>query len=120
MYYGTPHAYATDSLAYGVAIRSMAKRFDRAYQNPLRRFFYLPFMHSEQLADQDRCLDLCMQADDPLGISASLLNREIIARFGRFPHRNPIIGRETTPEEKDFLEFSGSWTTLRSASISMA
>jgi uncharacterized protein (DUF924 family) len=104
---GTPHAYATDALAYGVAARAMAQRFDQKFKTPWRRFFYLPFMHSERLEDQERCLDLCRLAGDPEGIDASHIHLDIIKRFGRFPYRNAILGRETTPEEQAYLDLGG-------------
>ncbi|HET8747244.1 MAG TPA: DUF924 family protein, partial [Ramlibacter sp.] len=72
----------------------------------LRQFFYLPFMHSEQLADLERCVAL----NEPLGgesLRYARHHRDIVARFGRFPHRNPVLGRASTPEEEQFLREGG-------------
>jgi uncharacterized protein (DUF924 family) len=104
---GLPHAYATDLLAYNIAMRAMARRDDETYQNPWRRWFYLPFMHSERLADQQRCLDLCQAAGDEESYDSAREHFDIIARFGRFPHRNAALGRLTTPEEQAFLDAGG-------------
>ena len=104
---GLPHAYATDLLAYGVATRAMARRDDLQFKNPWKRFFYLPFMHSERLVDQERCLDLCRAAADKGAYRAGLEHLDIIARFGRFPHRNAVLGRVTTAEEQAFLDAGG-------------
>ncbi len=107
MFRGSPHAYATDLLAYGVATRALTRREDLKFKNPWRLFFYLPFMHSERLADQERCLDLCRAAGDEDAVQSSLEHLDIITRFGRFPHRNEILGRETTSAELDFLDAGG-------------
>lgn len=107
MFRNMPHAYATDLLAYGIATRAMTRRDDLKFKNPWKRFFYLPFMHSERLADQKRCLDLCRAAADEGASQASREHLDIIARFGRFPHRNAVLGRVTTPEEQAFLDAGG-------------
>lgn len=103
---GTARMFATDSKALAEAKTAIAQGFDDAVDAEMRRFFYLPFMHSEQLADQDRSLELYA----PLGSEAmrfAIIHRDIIARFGRFPHRNPVLGRATTPEEQQFLDDGG-------------
>ncbi len=107
MFRGLPHAYATDLLAHGVATRAMSRRDDLKFKNPWKRFFYLPFMHSERLTDQERCLDLCRAAGDEGAYRASLEHIDIIARFGRFPHRNLALGRTSTKEEQAFLDAGG-------------
>jgi uncharacterized protein (DUF924 family) len=107
MFRGAPRAFATDSRALAVAERAIAREFDRAYALPLRRFFYLPFMHAENLARQKRCEALCIAAGDEEGASFATVHREIIEKFGRFPHRNPILGRATTDEEQAFLDAGG-------------
>jgi uncharacterized protein (DUF924 family) len=109
MFRGTARAFETDPKAYEVAVHAVGQGFDQKFKNPWKRFFYLPFMHSEQLADQKRCLDLCLAARDEGGIGASRIHLGIIARFGRFPHRNPAVGRETTPAEQAFLD-AGGWS----------
>lgn len=100
-------AYAADAQARGVADRAMARGFDRAFDNPYRRFFYLPLMHSEDLADQERCIRLCRDAADPEGVKFAEIHADIIRRFGRFPHRNAELGRPSTEDEEAFLAAGG-------------
>ncbi|MDC7785978.1 DUF924 family protein [Rhodoplanes sp. TEM] len=107
MFRGSAEAFATDAPALAIAIRAIDRGFDRAFANPVRRFFYLPYMHSEDLADQERCIALCRDADDPEGVHHAEVHADIIRRFGRFPHRNPMLGRTTTPEEQAFLDAGG-------------
>lgn len=109
LYRGSAHAFATDSLALNIAQTAIAAGHDREAPAELRVFFYLPFEHSERLEDQDRCLALC-QALDAHGSDWTRyaeLHRDIILRFGRFPHRNAALGRETTAEEQAFLASGG-------------
>lgn len=111
LFRGSAHAFATDPLARRIAAAAIVSGFDREVEPSLRNFFYLPFEHSEALADQDRCLTLCQAAADEIGDRDSLkwagLHRDIIARFGRFPHRNACLGRATTAEEQAFLDEGG-------------
>jgi uncharacterized protein (DUF924 family) len=107
MFRGEATAFATDPLARAVAGRAIARGFDMTFANPERRFFYLPFMHSEALADQERCAALCRRADDPEGIRYAEHHADIIRRFGRFPHRNAALGRISTAEEIAFLDDGG-------------
>lgn len=107
MFRGAAAAFSTDSKALAVARKAIALSHDHAYANPLRRFFYLPMMHSEALADQDACLSLCNAAGDADGAKFAQTHRDIIMRFGRFPHRNAILGRATTAEEQAFLDAGG-------------
>jgi uncharacterized protein (DUF924 family) len=72
-----------------------------------RIFFYLPFMHSENLADQERSLALGQQVGDPETEKYAAIHADIIRRFGRFPHRNAVLGRTTTPEEQAYLDAGG-------------
>jgi uncharacterized protein (DUF924 family) len=101
------HAYATDPKARVIARAAIEAGFDRQVDPALRNFFYLPFEHSEDLADQDFGLALCAEAGDDENLKWAILHREIIERFGRFPHRNAALGRVTTPEEQDFLDEGG-------------
>ncbi len=103
---GTPHMYETDTLARIVTDAALALSHDRAIDPALRGFFYLPFGHSEHLADQDRSVQLCAGLAEPAP-SHSRRHRDIIALFGRFPHRNAILGRATTPEEENWLADGG-------------
>jgi uncharacterized protein (DUF924 family) len=107
MFRGSARAYASDALARAVAGRALARGFDLRFANPERRFFYLPFMHSEDLADQERCLSLCAAAADREGVDYAVIHADIIRRFGRFPHRNEALGRTTTAEEAAFLAAGG-------------
>jgi uncharacterized protein (DUF924 family) len=107
MFRGTARAFAADPLARGAAAHAIACRFDRAFAIPERRFFYIPFMHSEDLDDQERCIRLCRDADDPEGATHAEIHAGIIRRFGRFPHRNAALGRMTTPDEQAFLDAGG-------------
>ncbi|MCF4165829.1 DUF924 family protein [Zavarzinia compransoris] len=102
----TAHMFATDGLARHFARRALALGHDKVVAPELRGFFYLPFEHSEDLADQDLSVELMR----PLGREVETyaeIHRDIIARFGRFPHRNPALGRETTAAEREFLAKGG-------------
>ena len=103
---GTARVYATDPLAREVAARAIAAGHDTGVDPALRRFLYLPFQHSESLADQDRSVAL----SESLGEDArrwAAHHREIVEHFGRFPHRNDILKRESTPDELQFLAEGG-------------
>jgi uncharacterized protein (DUF924 family) len=102
---GSAHAFATDPLARSITEAAIGAGHDRAVETPLRCFFYLPFEHSERLEDQDRSIELT--AWDPDLNKWARIHRDIISRFGRFPHRNAALGRATTPEEQAFLDSGG-------------
>jgi uncharacterized protein (DUF924 family) len=101
-----PHMVATDGLALAVAHGAVDAGFDLRVDEELRRFFYLPFMHSEVLDEQERSVALNAALDDNTQRFA-VLHRDIIARFGRFPHRNRMLGRTSTAEEQAFLDKGG-------------
>lgn len=103
---GTTRAYYSDVLARQTAAAGIAAGHDRHFDSELRGFFYMPFMHSENIADQDRSVALQSDLSWDWRRPAAR-HRDIIARFGRFPHRNRILGRETTPEEKRYLDGGG-------------
>ena len=105
MFRGTKAVYRTDPSALLAADRAVEKGYDQQVDPELRRFFYLPFMHSEDLAHQERSVSLNESLQDGSADWARH-HLDIVARFGRFPHRNAILGRETTPEEARFLEES--------------
>ena len=110
LFRGSAHAFATDPKARQIARAALAAGHDRAAPAALRSFFYLPFEHSEDLADQDLCLRLCQALDAETGGDAAhwaAEHRDIIARFGRFPHRNAVLARETSDEEQKFLDQGG-------------
>jgi len=103
---GTAHMFATDPLARHFARRSLAAGHDAAIPQELQIFFLMPFEHSEDLEDQQ----LVVERAEPYGeefINFAIIHRDIIERFGRFPHRNRALGRETTPAEQAFLDGGG-------------
>ena len=114
----TPAAFAQDARAREVAEQGLDSGADRLLRPIERLFFYLPFEHSEDLADQDRSVELFRELVTSVPtaqretfaafVDYAARHRAVIARFGRFPHRNLILGRESTPEEKTFLEQPGS------------
>ena len=97
---------ATDGKALAVAHHAVDAGFDRQLEEVLRPFFYMPFMHSEVLAEQERSVVHCSALDANTHRFA-VLHRDIVARFGRFPHRNRMLGRASTPEELQFLAEGG-------------
>lgn len=103
---GTGHMYATDALARMFAKQALDARLDQQVEPALRLFFYLPLSHSELLADQQRALALNRALGEPYASHAQG-HLDIIARFGRFPHRNPMLGRQTSAQEQDFLASGG-------------
>ncbi len=105
---GTGHAFATDPLARHFASRALAAGHDLQIEGDIRRFFYLPFQHSEDRADQDRQRELFQtRMDRKPDDRWAEHHHDVIVRFGRFPHRNRALGRETTPEEQAFLDEDG-------------
>ena len=107
MFRRTPRAFATDAQARDVTRRALARDFDQTFEPELRSFFYLPFMHSENLADQEYCVARYRALGNAEGIKYAEVHRDAIARFGRFPHRNEILGRDSTAEEIAYLEGGG-------------
>lgn len=112
MFRGTPQMFATDAQALEIARHALSQGFDQTRRSVERWFIYLPFEHSEALADQEQCLELFRQLEgDPESagaIASAVKHFEILQRFGRFPHRNVILGRPSTPEEAEFLQQPGS------------
>jgi uncharacterized protein (DUF924 family) len=107
MFRGSPRIYAADPLARAVADRAIARGFDAEVEPALRGFFYLPFEHSEDMADQERCVALYRATDDADGLKWAEHHADIVRRFGRFPHRNKLLGRPSTAEEQAFLDGGG-------------
>jgi uncharacterized protein (DUF924 family) len=103
---GTPRMYATDEMARAVAQSAVAVGQDWLVETQFQLFFYLPFGHSEDIADQERSVALAGRLDDKLRARAEH-HRDIVRRFGRFPHRNPILGRAMTPDEQRYLDDGG-------------
>lgn len=107
MFRDTARMFATDGMALQIGARSIARGFDQATDALMRSFFYLPYMHSEKLAEQERGIELYRAAGNADGLKWAELHADIIRRFGRFPHRNAQLGRTTTPEEQAFLDGGG-------------
>ena len=108
MFRGDPRSFASDARALAVAKGAIERGFDMATGFPRRRFFYMPLMHSESLADQEQCVGrILMSGDGPDGLMHARAHRLVIRRFGRFPYRNAALGRATTQAEQAFLDAGG-------------
>ncbi|CAN5550448.1 DUF924 family protein [soil metagenome] len=110
MFRGDPKSWATDRAALEAAKHAVERAYDRELPAFQRSFVYMPYMHSENLEDQKRCVELfeLMGESGKNNVEFAIGHMEIVERFGRFPHRNEILGRETTPEEAEFLTRPGS------------
>lgn len=100
---GTAAAFAGDGRARHVAHRALARGHDRRFPCQIAKFFYLPFEHSEALGDQHRSIGLFARHSPAIVLTWAVAHRDIIARFGRFPHRNAALGRTNTPAEDAYL-----------------
>ncbi len=111
MFRGTAKAFATDHLARSAAKRAISYGWDKKIDPPLRQFFYLPLMHSENLPDQERCVRLMLTrmdgAADGNNVLHARVHREVIRRFGRFPFRNDALARPSTVPEQAFVAEGG-------------
>jgi uncharacterized protein (DUF924 family) len=107
MFRAQARTYAADALARDIARRALARGFDRDVSSADRQFFYLPFMHSEDLADQEHCVALARDYGNDEFTEYAEQHADIVRRFGRFPHRNAMLGRATTPAEQEFLDGGG-------------
>ena len=107
MFRGDSRTYSSDRLAREVAHRAIDRGADKRIDPDLREFLYLPLMHSEHLGDQLRCIELSRAAGHAESLKWAEHHADIIRRFGRFPHRNQILGRTSTPEEQAFLDEGG-------------
>lgn len=104
MFRRTAAAFATDDLALGIARRAVEEGYDAALDENAKPFLYMPFMHSEVTADQERCVDLFRALGEGDSLKYAIEHRDIVAKYGRFPHRNRVLGRESTTDEVDFLK----------------
>jgi uncharacterized protein (DUF924 family) len=111
MFRGTSKAYASDDKALNIAALSIERGFDQIFIPLKRRFFYLPFEHSENIYDQHRSVELFgkMKDDEPMAFEYAERHLRVIEQFGRFPHRNEILGRESTPAEIAYLKEYGGF-----------
>ena len=110
MFRGEPASFRTETQAVAVTLKAIAQGQDQALSGHRQAFLYMPLMHSEDLAHQDRSVALFEAAglDDNLRFARH--HRELIRRFGRFPHRNAILGRHSTQAELDYLASKGAFT----------
>jgi uncharacterized protein (DUF924 family) len=108
LFRGTARAFATDQAALDLAKRAIAEGVDLQLTPAQRSFVYMPFQHSEDKADQARSIELFTALGNPLNLDFAIRHKDIIDRFGRFPHRNAILGRKSTEEETAFLREPGS------------
>lgn len=104
---GSAKTYAHDEKARQIARAAVDRGFDEAVEPELRRFFFLPFMHSECIADQNLSVEFAHASRSADTLKYARHHRDIVRRFGRFPHRNAILGRHTTPAERAFLDAGG-------------
>jgi uncharacterized protein (DUF924 family) len=104
MFRRTPDAYASDASALELANHAVATGMDRTLSKQQRQFLYLPFMHSEDRGMQAESVRLCSELGIPDNVKYARHHHAVIERFGRFPHRNAILGRTSTPDELEFLK----------------
>ena len=109
MYRGSPRSFGTDAKAREVARIALDRGHDQVMSSWHRAFLYLPFEHSENMDDQDRACALYETLGHERSLQAALDHREAIRRFGRFPHRNAVLGRANTPEETEYLKDPPLW-----------
>ena len=111
LFRGSPEAFAADPRARAIARRAVERGFDTGLTPAQRMFVYLPFEHSEDLGDQNESVRLFEPLRDALGadtVDYAARHRAVIARYGRFPHRNAVLGRASTPEEEEYLAQPGA------------
>ncbi|KAA0914670.1 DUF924 domain-containing protein [Aquicoccus porphyridii] len=104
LFRGSGRSFESNDIALAHARTALDRAYDQALSETERQFFYLPFMHSEDLADQDRSVKLYESLGNENALDFAHQHRDIIAQFARFPHRNAVLGRSDTPEEAEFLK----------------
>ncbi|MBM3649699.1 MAG: DUF924 domain-containing protein [Alphaproteobacteria bacterium] len=104
MHRRSARAFAGDAKALATARLAVARFYPAAFNKTMRLFFYMPFQHSEQLADQETCCTLFAALEDEALMTHAAGHRDVIVRFGRFPHRNEVLGRASTADELDYLK----------------
>ncbi len=109
IYRESPLAWSADDVGLACTRLALERKYDDGLEVDARKFLYMPLMHSERLADQEQCVDLfrtlaAESAEEELSLDFAIRHRDIIERFGRFPHRNEILGRDSTAEEIEFLK----------------
>lgn len=108
LYRHDPRSYAADPIALNLARLALQRGYDDLLGPEERQFLFMPFMHSEDADDQDRAVELMEEIGNAEAVDYARQHKAIIDRFGRFPHRNEVLGRESTPEEVEFLKQPGS------------
>ena len=108
LFRGSAQAFATDQRALAIAQQAVERGWDQELSKDQRLFLYMPFQHAEDRAVQERSMDLFTALGDAQTLDYARRHKEVIDRFGRYPHRNKILGRESTPEEIEFLKQPGS------------
>ncbi len=103
------NAFATDTLALDIVKLALEAGYDNGLSSQQQHFLFMPFMHSESLADQDMSVELFDRLDNHDALRFAILHRDVIKRFGRFPHRNEILGRETHPDEIEAIAEGEDW-----------
>ena len=109
IYRGSGKAFHTDNKACAISHLALAREYDAAISVEARKFFYLPLVHSERLADQNLAVEKYRAFDDEKSMQSAVGHRDAILRFGRFPHRNKVVGRDNTPEEDEYLKIPPTW-----------
>jgi len=109
LFRNNPQAFAADAKAREFARHALDNGFDQGLSDFVRVFFYLPFEHSEKLADQESAMKLFQPMNNENTTKAAIGHHDAIARFGRFPHRNAVLGRQNTPEEEEYLKDPPMW-----------
>lgn len=104
IYRGMPEAFAADSLALCLAQEIVLQKLDVNFNSQEKNFAYMPYMHSESYLIQEKAIELFSAPDLEEGLRYAIMHKDIIERFGRYPHRNKILGRSSTPEEIEFLK----------------
>lgn len=110
MYRNQPEGFSTEAQSIEIARHAVEKGFDQALSSEQKAFLYMPFMHSEKLSDQDLSVRLFTEAGLKENQRFAEHHRALIQRFGRFPHRNRILGRESTPDEVEYLNSKAAFT----------
>lgn len=108
MFRNNPRAFASDPLALALAQETVSRGLDKDFKNDEKSFLYMPYMHSEALAVHDEAVKLFSQPGLEHNLEYEILHKKIIERFGRYPHRNEVLGRESTPDEISYLEKDSS------------
>ena len=109
IYRGIGKAFHTDAKACAESHFALESGYDKALSLEPRKFFYLPLVHSENLADQDMAVEMYRNFDDEKSMQSATGHRDAIRQFGRFPHRNKVLGRVNTPEEEEYLKIPPTW-----------